>query len=422
MTAILICPADRSGMSLLAGKRPLALVPVLGRSLLDLALAYLAARGFSRVRVLAADRPEMVRASVGRGETWGLQVEVTPETRESSVAEAGRKYPDVEASHIQVLDHLPGHPNLRLFDSPRDWMLTLGAALSQVTPERVGMQESPSGVWVERGAQIGRNVKLIAPCWIGAHVWVGAGTTLGPRAVIEAGCYVEHEVEVTESMIGPDTYVGAYTEVRRSLAWGSRLQNWENGSTTTVPDRFLLDDLTEGAHGSPGPGLPARAAALVALMLTAPLVVLAWIRHRRADGPLLRTKQAVQAPLPADGRTVVITYRELAGMQGIGRRWPELWEIVRGRFTWVGNRPLSPEQAATLRDDFERLWLSVPSGLISLAELEGWGDPMDIQTRVHSSFYAARHDWRDDLGLVARFLRHPFRIAAPVRSSIPQAP
>ncbi|MEN9676046.1 MAG: Nucleotidyl transferase [Verrucomicrobiota bacterium] len=116
MTAILICPADRSGMSLLAEKRPLALAPVLGRTLLDLALAHLAARGFIRVRVLAADRPEMVRASVGRGETWGLQVEVTPETRESSVVEASRKYPDVDPSHIQVLDHLPGHPNLRLFD------------------------------------------------------------------------------------------------------------------------------------------------------------------------------------------------------------------------------------------------------------------------------------------------------------------
>jgi hypothetical protein len=297
MTAILICPADRSGMSLLAEKRPLALAPVLGRTLLDLALAHLAARGFIRVRVLAADRPEMVRASVGRGETWGLQVEVTPETRESSVVEASRKYPDVDPSHIQVLDHLPGHPNLRLFD-----------------------------------------------------------------------------------------------------------------------------DLTEGAHGSPGPGCPARAAAVVALVLTALLVVWAWIRHRRAEGPLLRTRQAVRAPLPADERTEVITYRELAGLQGIGRRWPELWEIGGGRLAWVGNRPPSPEQAATLRDDFERLWLSVPSGVISLAELERWGDPMDIQTRIHSSFYAARHGWRDDLRLVALFLRHPFRIAAPVRSSIPQAP
>ena len=62
MKAILICPADRSSAAFLARTCPLALVPIFGRSLLDLWLTDLANSGAHKVLILAADRPEKVRA------------------------------------------------------------------------------------------------------------------------------------------------------------------------------------------------------------------------------------------------------------------------------------------------------------------------------------------------------------------------
>src|SRR5690349_17544325 len=92
MEAILICPAERPALAKLAGVAPLANLPILGQTLVECWLEHLATLGARDVRVLAADRPQQVRARVGDGARWGLRVEVLPEVRELTVAEARLKY------------------------------------------------------------------------------------------------------------------------------------------------------------------------------------------------------------------------------------------------------------------------------------------------------------------------------------------
>src|SRR5207249_12203612 len=92
MKAILICPSDRAAMAKLAEVAPLATLPMLGESLLEYWLEHLATLGAKEVRVLAADRPEQVRAHIGDGGRWGLRVEVLPETRELTITEVRAKY------------------------------------------------------------------------------------------------------------------------------------------------------------------------------------------------------------------------------------------------------------------------------------------------------------------------------------------
>src|SRR5689334_5143463 len=124
MKAVIICPAERSALSKLGSIAPLAILPILGESPLEYWLEHLAALGAKEVRVLAADRPEQVRALVGDGTRWGLRVEVIPETRELTVIEARAKY-RLHPSHVWLpdpndvvlLEHLPGLARHRLFDS-----------------------------------------------------------------------------------------------------------------------------------------------------------------------------------------------------------------------------------------------------------------------------------------------------------------
>ena len=74
-------------------------------------------------------------------------------------------------------------------------------------------------------------------------------------------------------------------------------------------------------------------------------------------------------------------YYQLSGVEGVLGRWPQLWNIVRGQFAWVGNRPLKPSQAARLTNEFERLWLTSRLGLICLADTESGCDVRNEEAR-----------------------------------------
>ena len=77
---------------------------------------------------------------------------------------------------------------------------------------------------------------------------------------------------------------------------------------------------------------------------------------------------------------------------------------MRGDLTWVGNRPLSPTDAAELRNEFERLWLAAPIGMISLADAAGCPQAFNDEARTHASYYAVKANWRLDCRIVARAL------------------
>jgi hypothetical protein len=406
MRALLICPSDRTSLAFLSRERPLALLPVLGRSVLDLWLTELATRGARRVTLLAADRPEQIRRAVGKGERWGLEIEIVPETREVSPDEARARY-QVEGSgrwlraplDVGVADRLPGGE--APWRDPKDWFIAIRGYQDAAAVKAVGFREFSPGVRVHVRARVAPTAQLTAPCWIGAHVAIGTRARVGPGSVIEDGAYVDDDAEVVGSFVAPGTYVGAMTELRESLAWGRRLCKWTTGSFTEVIDEFLLGDVRRQAARHRRRSFIGRAAALLALGLLSPVVLVAWLRRKPGE-PLLRSRQALRTPAGDVDHAGTFLYHELSGVSGLWRRWPELWNIVRGDSAWVGNRPLTRQQARELETDFERLWLGVPPGLVSLSDAEGCEDPFGDEGRAHASFYAVQNNWRSDLKILWR--------------------
>ncbi len=409
MKALIVCPADRQAVAALARRRPLALTPFLGPPVLAHALRFLAAAGAREIRVLAADRPDEVRAFAGRGEAWGVKVEVLPESRELSRDEARAKYQSAGAAgwlpaplDILAFDALPQLPERPLWTSPSGWQAALLAWLAPGAREKVGMREFAPGVFVGLRVRIADDAKLNAPCWIGNRVWIGPRAVIGPHTIVEDEVYVDRGAEVTGSVVGPRTYVGALTHVGDSLAWGRELLNFKSGSLTEVTDHFLLGDLAAGAHRNSS-RWPGRAAALLALALASPLVLAGWWRNRGSGRPLFVRKTAVRTgtrrAMPV-GDT--LAYHELGGFAGLARRWPQLWRIVRGDFTWVGNRPLAPEQAAQLATEFERLWFAAPIGWCCLGDALGCADDFSDEARSHASFYTVQSGRRVDWQILGR--------------------
>ena len=394
MKAVVICPDRRAEVAFLTRKTPLALVPLLGPTLLSHWLTHLADSGVKEVTLLASDRPDQVRVAVGGGERWGLKISVLAEARELSVAEAQKRF---SVEKVVLADRLPGLQDAPLFASYSGFFSALKAWLSLAHQHRVGAREIAPGVWVGLRCKIDSSAKLVGPCWLGENVWLRANATVGPEAFIEDSALVDHDAEVAHSWVGPWTYVGGLTHLNQSLAWADGLLNHANGSFTEVVDLFLLGDL-RGGHGfarsSPWYG---RLAALLAGIVTSPLVLLAAIKNSGSGKPLFERKRAVvPTAVTANSALREMDYSELNGLTGIARRWPQLWSIVRGEFTWVGNRPLTREQAAQLETEFEQLWLAAPVGFVSFADTFGCAGRFDDDTRAHSSFYAVRADARLD--------------------------
>jgi len=251
MKTLLICPAIRPAVPQLAEDGPLALVPILGEGLVGHWIEHLAMLGARHVQVIAADRAEQVRSTLGDGARWGVQLEVIAASLEPTLTEAAAHYrTDGEAgwlpapNDIVLMNHLPGCPELPLFESYASWFAALLAWMPRaLTPARIRASEIRPGIWVGRRAHVSPTAQLIAPCWIGDQAFVEPGAVVGPGAIIEDRSVVESDASITHSWVGPDTFVGPMTAVASSLAWGSSLTNWRSDSSLRVPDPFLMCSL-----------------------------------------------------------------------------------------------------------------------------------------------------------------------------------
>ncbi len=423
MKSLLICPADCPGVAQLADHVPLVLAPLLGKCLIEYWLEALAARGVKHVVVLASDRPQAVRHFVGDGARWGLQVEVFPQSRELSVEEARVKYlgqlnePGTDdLPDVLLLNTLPGLPTQPLFESYEGWFAALKAFLPHaVTASRIGMHEVQPGIWIGLHAQIDPTAHLHAPCWIGEHALVSAGANLGPGAILEDRVVIETGARVTESVIGPETFVGELISVQHSLAHGSTLVNWMTDSCLHVPDAFFLCSLGDRRFATSRSGLTGRLLAIAALIVTAPIALtIMLLSVLRGENPLvLRLGVRPQRQVRSSALRT-FAYYELAGGSNWLKRWPQFWSVARGDLAWVGNRPLRPTQALGLGNDFERLWLTAPVGLVSLADANGCTDGLNDETCAHASYYAVNASVRLNWFVLSRAL---FRaaLAWPIR-------
>lgn len=412
MKALLICPADRPAVACLAENAPLAVAPLLGRSLAEYWIEALSTRGAKHVLVLASDRPHQVRDVLGDGARWGVKIDVLPQGRELTVEEARRKYvPDApdgsapaEPVETVLMDHLPGLDELPLFETYAGWFAALQAFLPRaVTPDRIGAREVHPGVWIGLHAQVAPTAQLHAPCWIGEHALISDGVVIGPGAIVEDRAIVESGARVTQSVVGPETFVGEMISVHQSLAHGSTVVNWQTDSCLRVPDAFFLCSLNERRFSAQGSNIVGRTLALAAMLATAPLAfVVMFLSLLRGENPLqLRLGVRPQRNVRS-AALQTFAYYELTGGSNWLKRWPQFWSVVRGDLNWVGNRPLRPTQALELANDFERLWLTAPVGLVSLADANGCTDSLCDEVCAHASYYAVNASRRLDWFVLSR--------------------
>jgi NDP-sugar pyrophosphorylase family protein len=253
MKALLICPVDSTAVPHLAQSGPLATVPILGDCVVAHWIERLAELGARQIEVIAPDGANQVREAVGDGARWGVRVDVTVSRFEPTRQETVEKHNPgsglgwLPAPHdVVAMGHLPGCPGLPLFESYATWFAALAAWMPRaLTPARVRISQVRPGIWIGSRAQVSPKAELIAPCWIGDRATVEAEAVVGPNTVIEDRSVAGDASHITQSWVGPDTFVGRMTSVANSVAWGSTLIDWRTNSVLHVPDPFLLSSLSK---------------------------------------------------------------------------------------------------------------------------------------------------------------------------------
>lgn len=250
MKSILILPGLRPAVDALAETAPLGNLCIFGSTLAARWLEHLASLGAKEVRVLACDRVDEIRASLGDGSRWGLSLEIIPIGVELPVEEANARFQSgagarLPAPHDVVLaDHLPQLPGLKLFDSYTGFFDALQQALPIMTARgRVGLKQIRPGIWAGLRVHISDEAVLEGPCWLGDRVHIEKGAHVGPNAILEDYSWVGAGAEVRDSLIAPETHLGVGTSLSHSLALGNTLVDWECNSVAKIADAFLLCSL-----------------------------------------------------------------------------------------------------------------------------------------------------------------------------------
>lgn len=401
MDVFIICPDYRKSAGFARHIRPLALWPVLGRTLLDLWLEHLAAEGITHATILAADRPHEIRQAVEHGGRWGLSITVLAVRREPSIEETRLRFTGKDSSgrapNIITLDTLPSMPDKPLWESSAALFDIMLSSLRETPPEaHLTMREIAPEVHVSTQARIAATAKIEGPVWIGPQVIVGDNAQILAGTVIEEAAYIDRHAIVSESWVGPSTYVGALTNVQNSFAWGGGIENWRKGTFLEVTDDFLLTNLAHQPFGGVRSGWFARIAGLLLMLLTAPLALLyaLWARIVKRQSAF-ESRQVVMPPPDKQGRLSPSTrLYSLTSAHGLFARWPELWAVWRGGMHLVGNRPLSQARAALLTSEFERMWFDAPAGIFSYADIMHDGIESSDHDTAHSACYAIHRSMR----------------------------
>lgn len=287
-------------------------------------------------------------------------------------------------------------------------------------PSLGGRQVAP-GIWVGRNDSIHPSAKLAAPVYIGDHCWVGREAELGAGTVVGAGSVIDEEATVSGSTLFAQTYVGQLVKVEQRVVAGPTIVDPESGEAIQVVDRFLLSKV--GAPAAPQTRLGRLATLLATLLILAglsPLLLLTWLLTAigTRGRPLARLPRVGHRTLAADGSAgplhqfTLLNFqtRRPDGSPTPGGRWierwglqrlPELFNVLRGDMALVGVKPLHPEQAGQLREEWHQTRHDALAGFTGLWYIQVGSSHNVDAVIVADVYYAATRSWHGDLRLLA---------------------
>ncbi|MEI8165515.1 MAG: sugar transferase [Chloroflexales bacterium] len=275
------------------------------------------------------------------------------------------------------------------------------------------------GVWVGHDHSIHPTMQLAPPVYIGTNSWIGREVELGAGTVLGSNVVIDDEATVSNSSVLSNTYVGQLVRVEGKVITFDSICDPETEATILVVDPFLISRVGAAAEGRSL--LRRSVSSLVALSLIiglSPLFLVAGLVALLNNGGQLlvrspRVGQRIGAPSAHPRTFQLVNFRTRCdnGAYQLGgrllERWelqrlPELFNVLHGDMDLVGVKPLRPEEAARLTEEWHQQRHEAPAGLTGLWYLQTDADS-DLDTVIVTDvYYTATRNWRGDMLLLLR--------------------
>ncbi|HEX9189868.1 MAG TPA: hypothetical protein VGB87_22520 [Vicinamibacteria bacterium] len=206
----------------------------------------------------------------------------------------------------------------------------------------------------------------------------------------------------------PGSYVGELTELGHAVVGGNLLVRMDTGAVARVTDAFLRADLRAGTAGNAvGDGVH-RLLGVCLLVLSLPLWPIALGASLLADPrcPLRRVRPRRRGSRTAasDAPEELTALERATSVPGL-HALPRLLSVAREAVRLVGVTPLSPAEADSHTEEWERVRDEAPGGLVGPAQLALPLGASREECRVAEAYYARTRTTRGDLGWLMRGAR-----------------
>jgi hypothetical protein len=100
--------------------------------------------------------------------------------------------------------------------------------------------ESRPGLWIDEGAQVHRDARIVAPAFIGSGARISEQCLITRCSSIESNCHIDYGTVVEDSSILSNSYVGIGLDLSHSIVDGNNLLNLERGVTLEIADPCVI--------------------------------------------------------------------------------------------------------------------------------------------------------------------------------------
>ncbi|MER3523683.1 MAG: hypothetical protein C4326_06335 [Ignavibacteria bacterium] len=290
-----------------------------------------------------------------------------------------------------------------------------------------GIELQP-GVWVGKNINASSAVSFAAPLLIGDNCRIGKGVNLGSDTIIGHDVMVDVGANLHNTIILPNTFIGPQTLVHDAIIQGNVMIDLKSKSFIPIKDGLVAFEIKKSKPGYKLYMLINRAFAALLLLLLSPLLAVLFLllmlglkfplitRVRRlapdvgdlADGKLrLRVFDLIYLG-PADLTRVPVGHNPdpLTMLPHVIARLGNLINVVKGDIMIVGNRPIDPEIAFSVAEEYRRTRLKCQGGAISILDTNEVDGTTEEEQVIAEGYYAVnRNVWMDTSILVRSLWR-----------------
>ncbi len=272
-----------------------------------------------------------------------------------------------------------------------------------------------SGREIAPGVVVGRHSTISPGIEKEGRVFVGNGSRVDPEVkmrgnvVISNNVIVDRKTSLDSCLILPDTYVGEMVDVRNAIVQGRTIIRIDTGARMNIVDRFLAADLkSESASNALG-DIANRLSGLLLFLFSLPLwsVAAATSVFANPSSPLTKVRlygnQAARLK-EAQEADLAFSAWQWATPVPLLRYLPMLLNVMAGHLRLVGSVPLSTEEAASRRDEWEKTRDELPPGLIGPTQLNLPANATREEKLLNDAIYARQRSFVSDIGCMFRGL------------------